>query len=314
MFLTQKRILLAKVETTYGTDSTPVVASDAIDAEKIDIMYEGDVLERNPVRATLSPSQPVLGARSIKISFDVEIKGSGSAGTASKLGDLIQACGFAETVSAGSSVLYLPTGVAEKSITVYLYDLQDSGSPILHKIKGARGTFQLNAEAGKVAKLSFTFYGLYTIPADVADPGTPTYQSTKPPIVESAQLTLNGVTTLVAQALSLDMQNGVIRSDDISSVGGVSKYVITSRKPTGKIAPEAVSVAAYDYWSDWIAATARALSLVIGSAAGNKCTISMPKITPDAINQEDASGMLRRSIPYRASANAGNDEVSINFQ
>ncbi len=314
MFFSNKRILLAKEESVYGTDPTPDVSNNAIDAEKIEIAYEGDVLERNPMRGHLSPVEPGLGKRSIKISFDVEIKGSGAAGTAAKLGDLLEACGFAETVSAGSSVLYAPSSTTMKSVTLYLYDLQDSGSATLHKIKGARGTVAINAEAGMFAKFSFTFYALYTLPSDVAAPSAPTYGSVKPPVVESATLTLNSITSLIVQAISLDMQNQVQASDDINSVSGISGFNITGRKPTGKIAPEAVTLAAYDFWTDWGAATARAASVVIGSVAGNKVTITMPKLTIDNIQAGERSGILIRDLPFRASANSGNDEVTIKFE
>lgn len=314
MFLTGKRILLAKEESTYGTDPTPVVASNAIDAEKIEISYEGDVLERNPVRGYLSPVAPAgIGKRSVKLSFDVELKGSGSAGTAAKLGDLLEACGFAETVSAGSAVSYAPSSGAIKSITLYLYDLQDSGSCVLHKVKGARGTMQLNAAAGQIAKFSFTFNGLYELPTDAAAPSAPTYESTKPPVVESAQVTLNGVSSLVVSEVSLDMQNNIVSSDDVNAATGISKFALTGRKPTGKIAPEAVLLATYDFWTDWKNAAERAASLVIGATAGNIITISMPKLTIDSIAGGDRNGILTRDLPFRASASAGNDEVSIIF-
>jgi len=314
MFLSGKRILLAKEEATYGDDPSPVVGSNAIDAEKISISYEGDVLERNPVRGYLSPVEPAgVGKRNIKISFDVELKGSGVAGTAAKIGDLLEACGFAETVSAGSAVSYAPSSGTVKSVTLYLYDLQDSGSCILHKVKGARGTFQLNAAAGQIAKLSFTFYGLYAIPVDAAAPSAPTYGSTKPAIVESATFTLNGVTSLVVNEVSLDMQNNVVAADDISAATGISQFALTGRKPSGKFTPEAVLLATYDFWTEWVNATARAVSLIVGATAGNIVTISAPKITLDSVGTGDKSGILTRDLPFRASASSGNDEVSIIF-
>lgn len=314
MFLTGKRILLGKEEATYNSDPTPTVGSNAIDAENVEIAYEGDVLERNPVRGNLSPSEPVLGKRSVKLTFEVEIKGSGSAGTAPRIGDLLEACGMAETVSAGSSVVYLPSSTTMKSITFYLYDLQDSGSAVLHKVSGARGSFQLSAEAGNIAKLSFTFFGLYQIPTDATAPSAPTLESTKPPIVESATFTLNGVTSLVVAGVALDAQNNVVASDDVSSANGIAKFAITGRKPTGKFSPEAVLLATYDFWTDWKNATARALSLIIGSSAGNKCTVSAPKVTLDSIGSEDGGGILRRGIPFRLAGNAGNDEYQFKFE
>ena len=313
MFFTGKRTLLAKEESVYGSDPTPVVGSNGIDAGRIEISHEAELGERNIMRGSLSPLDPVVGKKSVKLSFEVEIKGSGSAGTAPRLGDLIEACGFTETVSAGSSVVYLPSSTTMKSVTFYLYDLADSGSMVLHKVNGARGTFQINAKAGEIAKMLFTFYGIYNIPTDVADPGVPTAEGTKPPVVESAAFTLNGVTSLVVDEVSLDMQNSVITADDISSVNGIKSFNITARKPSGKFSPEAVAMATYDFWTDWVAGTARALSLIIGGTAGNKLTLSLPKVTIDSIAAGDKQGILTRELPFRASQNTGNDEVRLSF-
>ncbi|MCK7495178.1 MAG: hypothetical protein MZW92_31855 [Comamonadaceae bacterium] len=44
----------------------------------------------------------------MQLTFDVEIKGSGAAGTAPELGVLLKGCGFGETVVAVTSVTYAP--------------------------------------------------------------------------------------------------------------------------------------------------------------------------------------------------------------
>jgi hypothetical protein len=279
----------------------------------IKIAYNGDILERNIQRETISPTAPKIGKRWTEISFKVEIKGGGSVGVAGKLGDLLEACGFAEVASVGSSVIYAPASGTMKSMTVYVYDIQDTGSAKLHKITGARGNVKISLEAGGIAAMEFSYKGIYNIPTDVAAPSSPTFESTTPPIVQSSAFTLNSITSLIVQALSLDMANEVSESDDISSATGIKAFNITGRKPAGEFAPEAVTMAAYDFWSDWVAATQRALSVVIGSVAGNICTITAPKVTIDKISDEDKNGIRANNIPFRCSLNAGNDEVQIKF-
>lgn len=313
MFLNLKKVLLAKEESVYGSDPTPTVADNAIEAKNIRVNYRGDVLERNLQRGTLSPSEPKIGKRWIEVAFECELKGSGSAGTAPKLGDLLEACGMSETVSAGSSVTYLPSSGTMKSVTLYVYDKQDSGSAVLHKVTGARGNFNIVAEAGQIARAEFTLRGIYNAPTDVADPSAPTFESTKPPIVESSQFSLNSVTTLVVQQVSLDMNNELADSDDISSSGSLKSVNIVGRKPAGTFNPEKVSVATYGYWADWIAATSRALSLVVGTVAGNKCTISAPKVTLDNVGGGERNGVVVEDVPFRCAYSSGNDEVSLVF-
>lgn len=314
MFRSNQKILLVKEESVVGSDPTPTIADNAIQAANIKVAYKGDLLERNIQKSTLSPSAPVIGKRSVEVSFECELKGSGTAGTAGKLGDLLEACGFSETVSVGSSVTYAPHSGIMKTVTVYVYDVPDTGSARLHKITGAVGNMKISLEAGQYGKIEFSLQGNYNAVADITPPGTPTYESTLPPIVESAAFTLNAVDSLVVQAVSFDTGNGIIAQDDISSSNGVKAFMISTRKAQGTFAPEAVTIATYDWWGDWIAATARALSVVVGSVAGNKCTITAPKVTIDQITEADRNAITTDEIPFRCSANAGNDEFVLKFE
>lgn len=313
MFRSNQKVLLVKEESVIGTDSVPVVADNAIQAANIKVSYKGDLLERNIQTSTLSPTAPVIGKRSVEVTFECELKGSGTAGTAGKLGDLLEACGFAETVSAGSSVTYTPHSGVMKTVTIYVYDMPDTGSARLHKITGAVGNMKLNLEAGAFGKVEFSFQGNYNAVADVAPATAPTYEATLPPIVQSSSFTLNGVTSLVVQAVQLDTGNGIIARDDISSANGVKAFMISTRKAQGTFSPEAVTIATYDFWGDWIAATARALSVVVGSVAGNICTITAPKVTIDQITEADRNAITTDELPFRCSANAGNDELQLKF-
>jgi hypothetical protein len=67
-------------------------------------MYARDLL-----RGSLSQFPSVSGKRSSKIGFDVELVGSGAAGTAPFWGKLMRACGYSESVIPATSVTYKPT-------------------------------------------------------------------------------------------------------------------------------------------------------------------------------------------------------------
>jgi hypothetical protein len=308
----RNRILLAKEESVYGSNSAPTVASNAIEASNIKINYQGDLLTRGGVRGNISPVSPILGKRWVEITFDVELKGGGTRGTAGKIGDLLEACSMLETASAGSSVTYTPTSTSQKSMTVYMYD-NDIGSAVLHQITGAVGTFTLKITAGQYAMLSFTFKGIYNAPSDAALPSTPTYETTTPPIVESCAFTLNLDTDLIVQELSLDLANEITLRDDISSANAIKAFIINSRNPKGNFNPEALLVSGYGFWADWVAATQRALSIVIGSTSGNIITITAPKVTLDTISDGEKERILTKEIPFTLGQNVGNDELSIKF-
>jgi hypothetical protein len=309
----RNRILLAKEEASYGVDPTPVVGSNAIEAKNVKIGYVGDKLERDNIRGNISPVSPVIGKRYIEISFEAELKGSGTRGAAGKLGDLLEACSFAETVTAGSSVVYKPTSSSQKSITIYLYDI-DSASSVLHKITGAVGSVNIKGVAGQYATLEFNFRGKYNLPTTVAIPSAPTYETTTPPVVENAAFTLNGVTSLVVQDVGINIDNNIAERDDISSANGIAAFTIVGRKPSGSFNPEAVLVSTYDFYSDWVGSTQRQLSLVVGSVSGNKCTITCPKVTIDNIADGEREGVLTKEIPFSLGQNTGNDEIELKFE
>lgn len=318
-FRTMQRLLLAKEEDTYGSDSSPTVGSNAIDVIDPNANYRSDKLTNDVVRASLGPREPRTGKHWIEVTFTTELKGSGTAGTAPALGDLFEACGYAESIGAdggSSSVVYEPASTGQKSITIYLYDIQTDGSSNsrLHKITGARGSWRLTAEAGQKALIEWTFQGKYNVPEDVATPGSATFEDTKAPIVNSANLTLNSVSTLIAQSLELDAGVPVSQRDDINDSTGLKGFDLGKRTPSGSLDPESVLLATYDFWSDWVGATARELSMQIGSSEGNRIDLTLPKLTIDQLNDENRNARHVYEFPFQPSEDSGDDEIKLEFK
>jgi hypothetical protein len=312
-FMTKRKIILAKEEAVYNTDPTPTTADNAIDAYDVKVNYQSDVLERNILRYTLSPVTPVIGKRYIEVQFGMELKNGGTAGTASRIGDLLQACGFTETVSAGSSVTYTPASDSHKSITLYVYDCNDAGSAVLHKVTGARGNVSFDITAGQIAMANFQFQGFYNTASDVTRPTGMAYETTKPPIVESASMSFSGVSTLCVQNVSIEMANELQQNECINASGAISEFAITGRKPNGTMNPEMTSVATIDLQSLMLTPTESVLSIALGSTAGNKITFSAPKVTIDNISAGDKNGILVNDLPIRFNQSSGDDELSIKF-
>jgi hypothetical protein len=153
--LKTRAVLLAKAETTYGVDAAPTAAANAILVENLAFSWDGArMAERVPVRASLGKVKPVFAGTLGQLTFDVEIKGSGAAGTAPELGVLLKACGFAETIDAGVSVTYKHASSAHASATLYFYE-----DGLLYVMTGARGMPTRSLQTGAVGKYSFTFSG-----------------------------------------------------------------------------------------------------------------------------------------------------------
>jgi hypothetical protein len=151
-------VILAKVETTAGTDATPTGSADAVLVSNLSgRVLEANNVDRALIRAFFGSSEQLVGTKFKRLSFTVELAGSGTAATAPQWGDLLLGCGFAETtgLTTPNRVEYQPISTALKTLTLYWYD-----SGVLHKLLGAMGNVKLSAKVGDRPTLAFDFIGI----------------------------------------------------------------------------------------------------------------------------------------------------------
>ena len=304
--LKKRSLILVKEESEYASDSSPSASDNALLGIDVKTKEAPEAEEREVEKGYLGRRASLLGKIHTEITFQVELKGSGTKGTAARIGDLLEACGFTETVVAGSSVNYAPGSSSLKSVTIYHFI---DGRK--HIITGARGSIKLVMAAGKRAFLEFTMKGLYTAPTDTALPAA-SYETTVPPVCKSCALSLNSVSNLVVQQVEIDMAIAVALRESLNAATGVAGFEIESRKPTISLNPEAVSVATYDFRTDLLT-TPRSFSMVIGSVAGNIITITAPKLNITEFEYADREGVLVENIKGELAENSGNDEIAISF-
>ena len=100
--LNRNRLLLAKIEGTYGTDSSPT-GSNAILVRNLNpTPQNGESISRDLIRPYLGNSPQLPGAINAMVEFEVEMAGSGTAGVVPAYGELLRACGFAEKILAAA--------------------------------------------------------------------------------------------------------------------------------------------------------------------------------------------------------------------
>lgn len=100
--LSRKRLILAKIEASYGTDSSPV-GTDAVLVRNLEITpIEAETVSRDLIRPYLGNSAQLLSNTRVSITFEAELAGSGAAGTASKIDSLLRACGMSATTTAAA--------------------------------------------------------------------------------------------------------------------------------------------------------------------------------------------------------------------
>jgi len=116
---TSQRVLLAKIESSYGSDPT-CAGTDAVLVRNMEITpLQADAVERELIRGYMGNYDILLANQRVEISFEVELAGSGAAGTAPKWDAIIRSCGNSVTTVTSTSVTYAP--IALLSITLMVF-------------------------------------------------------------------------------------------------------------------------------------------------------------------------------------------------
>jgi hypothetical protein len=305
VMLKSKSVLLAKIESTYGTDPTPTGAANALLVMDADIKENITPLEREVQMRTLGMPPALKGDSSVDITFKVEAYGSGTAGTAPRVGTLLQACGLAVTNTPGTSDSYAPTSTPTWSCTIYLY--KDGR---LHISTGCVGNAKFNFAAGKLFSIEFSFKGLYTAPSNAALPST-TYEANyeKPPVCMTSAFTYNSKTTLVTSEVTFDLGNNIVMRPSLSATTGVAGFYITGRKPVITIDPESQIETSYAFRTDMLNGAMKQISIVATRAAGNIFTLTVPKFNITKIEYGDRDNVLIEKIEGQACDSTTGDDA-----
>ena len=306
--LSRKRLILAKTETTYGTDAAPA-GTDAVLVRSLEVTpLEADIVSRDLIRPYLGNSDQLLANARVRCSFEVELAGSGTAGTAPRYDALLKACGMAATIVASTSVTYAPVSASFSSCTI-VYNVDG----VQHKLTGARGTVTMNCQLGQIPTLQFEMTGIYNAPTDTAQPSV-TYSNQASPLIFKEGNTSAFQFFSYSGCLSsvtFNLANEIVYRE---LIGCTKEVIITDRKPTGEVQIEAPTIATKDYFSLALGSTTGNLTFLHGTTAGNRVTFtaSQADITQPAYSDQDGIAML--TVPYVAlPTTAGNNEFSLAF-
>ena len=309
MALTRKKVLLAKKETSYGTDPT-ADASNAIQVTNVEVTpIESDNVEPASFQGFIGNStrSTLVANKRVSITFDVELGGSGTAGTAPAFGPLLEACGMIETVESEASVTYDPDPTPTDSVTICSYY---DGS--LHKITGARGTVTFSMTAGQFPLASFQFIGIFNAVSSGGSTTTIANQAAALEINDTnvTTATFHGETSQRIESFDFALNNNLIYKETASN----QQAIIVDRTPGGTAVIEAPSLGSVNYFTKVIGTTTASSSIVIGASAGNITTLTIPQTDITGVTYGDTNGVISLSMPYAARpTGAGNDEFSLAF-
>ena len=313
-FLTKKGIVLAQTESAYATDPGGWAGNHVIDTDKdtLDISWPAELEERPFSATTFTKQVPVIAERALEIALTVELKGSGVAGTAPRIGPLLRASGFLETANPGVDVTYTlvtPFPASENSVALKCYI--DAGYFLL---LGARGNPRFLLPKGKRLLGQFRFRGLYTGPVAEAIPSL-TREGTAALLGKSATVTaLGGTLTRAISNIEFDLQNELVDAPDPSKADAIKEIYILDRTVIGSLDP-AIEQAS-DLTGDitlWNGRTKSDFSYVVG-AAGNKLTISGKGMVINDPKLADRGGARIFQHAFGMYGDTGDDELQLKFE
>ena len=305
--LHRKRSILAKAESSYGSDPTPTGSANYV--QVIDLNIEpivSDEVSRDLIRPYMGNYEVIPANTRVNVTFDVEMAGSGSAGTAPKYGAILKACGLSETVVSSTSVTYAPVTTPSDSVTLFVnYD------GIRHKVTGARGTFSLNCEVNNIPRISFSLTGIFNAPTDTALPTVTVSNQASPLIFKNGSTSNFAIFGFAAalQSWNLDFNNEVIYRE---LVGGTKEVLITDRRPSGTAVIESLALSAHNFFTDYTGTSTGTNTWLHGTTAGNKITVSCPQTDLGQPTYEESDGITMLSLPFMATPTASaNNEFSL---
>ena len=307
--------ILAKIETTEGTDAVPTGSANAllVSDQTVNPLNAQNV-DRALVRNYFGASEQLVGTAYVELSFTVELAGSGTAGTAAPWGELLRAVGMVETGAAGYKQYAPDTPANQKSATIYYYD-----DGVLHKLLGARGTVKLGLGIGERPTLQFSFMGKDGGITAVAVPNT-TLTAWKTPLVLTDANTadvkfggayaagvVTGGTAYTSRGLQLDLGNAT----QYTPLLGGDYIDITGREVTGSVELDLTAAQEVTFMGNVKTNALQSLSLEHGTTAGGIVGVFMSGVQLINPKKSDVNG--RRLIGYdlRSVPVAGNDDLII---
>lgn len=302
--LYRKLAVLAKIETTYGTDAVPTGAANAIQMTDVAVTpMEATELSRELLLPYLGHQGVELAGKYVRIEGSVEIAGAGAVDTPPAYGPLMRACGLAETITAVTKVDYQPVSGSFEAASIYFN--QDG---VRHVALGARGNVTLSIAPLQIPRYRFNLIGLLGTISDQALPTVDHSGFIRPVSVNKANTTLSlHGWSAIAESISIDLGNAV----EPRFLIGAESMEVTDRQTTGTAVVEAKPLATVDWFAIATARTRGALALQQGTVAGNIVEIAAPAVEIGRPTQGQTQRIVNYSLPLMFVPSAGDDEITI---
>ena len=303
----RRRLAVVAVETQYGVAPDPATAT-ILEVVMLDAgnPYAGNTVERERMRYGFGNFEQINTGPSVERQIRVPFSGSGTAGEPPAYSPLLRACALSETIdntTGSESVTYQPVSQNMDSVTIWWYE---DGQ--VQEIRGARGTYEIGADAQSLPYWQFNLTGLYSRPENA-----PTVQGVESTIAgevpinkQNSKFTMFGYPARL-QAFSQNAGNQV----EYRNLVGYEGVHITDRRVTGNITIEAPALAdfnAFEKVESHQLVTLGEVTLTHGTAPGNIIKAEGLQAQAANITPSDNQGIMHYGMEIRYLPTGSNDD------
>jgi len=295
-------------DTTTAITATPTNSNiQAVKVRSVKVNPTMTSIDRPVIKGSMGNAPNVIGKKTIQVDMEVELKGSGVAGTAPEYTPLLEACGLTPTLVAATSVTFAPSTTAltlSSGVTLRVFT-----DGMMYEVTGCAGTGSIDMTIGNMIIATLTFQGAYTAPvvSAVGDITTVPYDTTLPIVGDVTDVISDGA-TIGAAAFKMDFGNDVQEH----YITGDHQFSVANRNPTLTLTKDSVGTATE--WASLAAGTNATLSGTFATGgAGNSLAFNAPAARRSAVAYGERAERDTLDITYGLFESVGNDQFSLAF-
>lgn len=228
----KRKVITAKTEDTYGTDSTPLPANALVlDSDTKITPLEHDTVDNGLLRAVYGADESIQVGNWGELELSIPLAGAASLGTAPAYDPILRACGLNAIITANQRVTYGLVSDSAESATCYAYEHGD-----VTKLTGCRGSLSLEVKAKAKPMLKAKLTGLSKGPITGALPTANLQPAKVLPIENSNSVLTLADHSVVMESMSIELGNEVnysnlVGNESIDIVNRASSAKVVIRRP-----------------------------------------------------------------------------------
>lgn len=299
----RKKSVLCKIEATPGTPNPPAAADFLLGSNVQFTPLVAQRLSRDLMLPFLGNQGVMLTGYYATIEMDIELAGSGVAGTPPRWGSAIRLAGMAETIDAGVSVTYERADYPQDTGTIYI-----NIDGVRHVLLYCRANAVLNYSTTAIPRTRVSFTGLLgTVTAQPNPTVSKTGWVTPLPVNKlNTALTVHGWAA-TGQSFSADFGNTVTPRFLI----GDEAVLITDQNAKANITIDAPPIGTIDFDAKAKSRERGIIHFQHGQTAGNIVEYAAEYTELGAPQHGESDGVLTYTIEADVCVEAGFDDFTI---